>query len=277
MASSRRLRALLTNDDGIDSPGLWALAAAVRRAGLDVTVAAPHVDASGVGASVYAVRDGGRIALHPRELPDLAGVPAFAVEAHPAFIVHAAARGWLDPAPDIVVAGINAGSNVGRAVVHSGTVGAALAASLHGWRGLAVSLDTGWVPPPNAHWATAAGLLPQILDLLLAGEPGHVLSLNVPDRPAAELGELREARLAAFGTVQVRVDQRSGPDGEGLHTRVGELGTAPEPGTDTALLAAGHPTVTSLESVGERAGGLGAGLDARSGCAPSGVSARRGR
>ena len=76
MASSRRLRALITNDDGIDSPGLWTLAAGARDAGLDVVVAAPHVDASGVGASLQAVREDGRIRLHPRELPDLAGVPA---------------------------------------------------------------------------------------------------------------------------------------------------------------------------------------------------------
>jgi 5'-nucleotidase len=248
------VRALITNDDGIDSPGLWALAAGARDAGLDVLVAAPHLDASGVGASVHSVREGDRTALHPRAIPGLDGIPSYAVEGHPAFIVHAAARGWLDPAPDIVLSGINVGSNVGRAVLHSGTVGAALAAALHGWRGLAVSLDTGWVPPPDPHWSSAVALLPQVLDLLLAGEPGHVLSLNVPNRPAAELAELREARLATFGTVQVRVDQRTGPDGHGLHTRAVELSTPPEPGTDTALLAAGHPTVTALESISDRPG-----------------------
>lgn len=267
VTSSRRLRALITNDDGIDSPGLWALAAAARDAGLDVVVGAPHADASGVGASVHAVRTGDRIALHPRELPGLDGIPAFAVEGHPAFIVHAAARGWLDPAPDLVLSGINAGSNLGHAVLHSGTVGAALAGSLHGWRGLAISLDTGWVPPPDAHWDTAAGLLPQVLDLLLAADPGQVFSLNVPDRPAGELAELRAAPLATFGTVQVRVDYRSGADGHGLHTRVVALGTPPEPGTDSALLAAGHPTLTALEPIGERPGVLDG---------PT-VSARRGR
>lgn len=268
---SRRLRALITNDDGIDSPGLWALAAAAREADLEVTVAAPHLDASGVGASVYAVRDGNRIALHPRELPGLAGVPAFAVEAHPAFIVHAAARGWLDPAPDLVLAGINAGANIGRAVIHSGTVGAALTASLHDWRGLAISLDTGWVPPPDAHWDTAAGLLGQLLELLLAGAPGQVLSANVPNRPAAELAGLREATLAGFGSVAVRVDQRGGPTGEGLHTRIVERTTPAEPGTDGALLAAGHPTVTALEPITARPGVL----DAVS--AGHGVSAGPGR
>ena len=141
-------------------------------------------------------------------------VPAYAVEGHPAFIVHAAGRGWLDPEPDVVLSGINLGSNVGHAVLHSGTVGAALTASLHGWRGLAVSLDTGWRPPEHPHWDSVLHVLPEVLDILLGGRDGLVLSLNVPDRPVDELLELREARLAAFGEVQVRVNHRRGEDGE---------------------------------------------------------------
>ncbi|WP_300010376.1 5'/3'-nucleotidase SurE [Pseudonocardia sp.] len=258
MASSRRLRALITNDDGIDSPGLWALAAGARDAGFDVVVAAPHIDASGVGASVFAVRERGRVRLHPRELPDLPGIPAYAVESHPSFIVHSAARGWLDPAPDVVLSGINIGSNVGRAVLHSGTVGAALTAGLHGWRALAVSLDTGWDPPPNPRWDAARHVLPEVLDILLGEDDGTVLNLNVPDRAPAELGELREAHLAQFGSVQIRVDQRAADGVEALHMSLGETPTTPEPGTDTALLLEGHATLTRLETISARAGLLGA-------------------
>ena len=252
MVDGRRRR----DDDGIESRGLWTLAAGARDAGFDVVVAAPHVDASGVGASVLSVRDGNRTRVHPRELADLPGVPAYAVEGHPAFIVHAAGRGWLDPEPDVVLSGINLGANTGRAVLSSGTVGAALTASLHGWRGLAVSLDTGWTPPERPHWDTVLRVLPGVLDILLAGPEGTVLSLNVPDRPAAEIGELREARLATFGAVQIRVIHRSGEDGHALHAQLAELSTPPEPGTDTALLAAGHPTLTELQSVSARSGVL---------------------
>ncbi|MCO1655236.1 5'/3'-nucleotidase SurE [Pseudonocardia humida] len=255
MASSRRLRALITNDDGIDSPGLWTLAAGARAAGLDVVVAAPHVDSSGVGASVWSVRDGGRTRLHARELPELVGVPAFAVEGHPAFIVHSAGRGWLDPQPDLVLSGVNYGANTGHSVLHSGTVGAALAGSLHGWRGLAVSLDSGPQIPDVAHWEAVHAVLPQVVDLLLGSVEGTVLSLNVPNRPAAELGELREARLARFGSVQIRVDRKSGDDGDALHATYVE-NSSPEPGTDIALLAEGHPTLTRLVSVGELPGVL---------------------
>lgn len=257
MSSSRRLRALITNDDGIDSPGLWALAAGARDAGFDVVVAAPHVDASGVGGSVLSVREDNRTRLHRRELADLPGIPAFAVEGHPSYIVHAAGRGWLDPVPDVVLSGINLGANVGRAVLHSGTVGAALTAALHGWRGLAVSLDCGWEPAGRPHWETVLHLLPEVLDVLLAGPEGTVLSLNVPDRPVAEIGALREARLARFGAVQIRVDHRTGDDCDTLHMQGSELSTPPEPGTDTALLAAGHPTLTELRSISERPGVLG--------------------
>lgn len=254
VASSRRLRALITNDDGIDSPGLWTLARGAQNAGFEVIVAAPHIDSSGVSASVLSVRDGEATALHTRELDALPGVPAYSVEGHPAFIVHAAGRGWLDPEPDVVLSGINLGSNVGHAVLHSGTVGAALTASLHGWRGLAVSLDTGWQPPEHPHWESVLHVLPEVLDILLAGRDGLVLSLNVPDRPVDELLELREARLASFGEVQVRVNHRRDDDGEALHASFEELSTPPEAGTDTALLRDGHPTLTELISVSERPG-----------------------
>ncbi len=256
MASSRRLRALITNDDGIDSPGLWALATGARDAGFDVVVAAPHVDASGVGGSVLAIREGERVRLHRRELPDLPGVPAFAVEGHPAFIVHAAGRGWMEPKPDVVLSGINLGANLGHSVLHSGTIGAALAAGLHGWRALAVSLGTPAVTPRHPHWDSALHVLPDVLDVLLAAPDATVLSLNVPDLPVAELRPLREARLARFGSVRVRVDHIAGDDGDLLHSHEAELKTPQEPGTDTALLAAGHPTLTELQSVSDRPGML---------------------
>ncbi|MGI5126326.1 5'/3'-nucleotidase SurE [Pseudonocardia sp. CA-107938] len=242
MPTSRRLRAVITNDDGIESPGLWALATAAREAGFEVTVAAPHVDTSGAGGSVLAVRDDdGHVRVHRR---DRDGITGYAVEGHPAFIALSVARGWLD-APDVLLSGINLGQNTGRAILHSGTVGAALAAGLQGIRALAVSQGIGWPPNPNPRWDSSTSLLPGVLDTLLAAPEGTVLSLNVPDLPVDELGPLREAELAPAGTVQVRVTE-----GEG-RLRTEYLGSGQEPGpeSDVALLAAGHPTVTSLTSV----------------------------
>jgi len=246
-------RALVTNDDGIDAPGLLVLATAAVQAGLDVVVAAPAQQSSGASAAITAVRREGRTVVHAHELPALAEVPAWAVEAQPAHIVVAALNGWLDPVPDVVLSGVNHGANVGRAILHSGTVGAALTAGVVGVSGLAVSLGVPPHPTADAHWAATDEVLPRVLELLLDAPTGTVLSLNVPNLPAERHGPLREARLAPSGAVQARVDEVR--DGD---LRLGEIevGEEPEEGTDSALLAAGHPTLTALRSVGEHPGTL---------------------
>ena len=244
----RRVRVLVTNDDGIDAPGLAALAEGARDAGLDVVVAAPVAQASGSSASITAVTRDGHTPVEPRELPTLPGIPAYAVDAQPGFIVRAAIGGWFSQPPQLVLSGINEGTNVGRAVLHSGTVGAALTAGLRSVRALAVSLE---MPPDGAppRWSSAVHVLPAALELLLEAEPVTVLSLNVPNRPVDGLGELREATLASFGAVQSHVEV---VDGGHLQARVGQTKPELEAGTDRALLAAGHPTITALESVREQ-------------------------
>ena len=241
-------RVLVTNDDGIDSPGLHALAAAAVRAGHEVIVAAPAEQSSGASAALTATRHEGRTVVTRHDLPGLDGVDAWAVEAQPGHIVVAALNGWFDPTPDVVLSGINHGANVGRAVLHSGTVGAALTAGISDVRGLAVSLDVALHPTGERYWESATAVLPPVLELLLDSPEGTVLSLNVPDRPADDLGPIRHARLAKGGIVQARVDEIR--DGD---LRLGEIevGDEPEEGTDSALLAAGHPTLTALRSVAE--------------------------
>jgi 5'-nucleotidase len=83
-----------------------------------------------------------------------------------------------------------------------------------------------------------------------------VLSLNVPDRPVDELGALREATLAPFGAVQIRMEHRAGQDGEALYASLSEAQEPAAPGTDLALLAEGHPTLTALRSVDVQPGVL---------------------
>ncbi|UXA21322.1 5'/3'-nucleotidase SurE [Mycobacterium sp. SMC-4] len=246
-------RALVTNDDGIDSPGLHALAAAASAVGLDVVVAAPAEQASGASAALSAVRREGRMVVERRELPGLPALAAWAVRAQPAYIVAAALNGWLDPRPDLVLSGINHGANVGRAVLHSGTVGAALTAKINDTRALAVSLDVALHPIGNRHWETAAGLVAQVLTLLVEAPEATVLSLNVPDRAATDLGPIRHARLACGGAVQTRVDEVRAGD---VRLTEFEMSEESEEGTDRALLAAGHPTLTELRSVEAHDGGL---------------------
>ena len=237
------MRALITNDDGIDSPGLHALAAAARDHGLDVVVAAPARQSSGSSASITAAEDDGRIHIDRRELPGLAGIPAFAVRGAPGLIALIASNGAFGDRPDLVLSGINHGANVGNAILHSGTVGAALTGGMGGARGLAVSLDVGF-EPENFAWDAAAAVTRTVLPTLLALPPGTVLNLNVPNVHTE--ADVREATLAPFGIVQTTMHR----DGE-HHVRlaVEDLPNDPVPGSDAALLAEGYATLTSITAV----------------------------
>lgn len=135
------MKVLVTNDDGVGSAGLHALARALVDDGHDVVVVAPDGDRSGSGAAIGQLHADDHIDAERVELPGLAGVPAYAVDGPPGLCVLAARLGGFGDPPDIVVSGINPGCNTGRAVLHSGTVGAALTAANFGVRGLAVSID----------------------------------------------------------------------------------------------------------------------------------------
>jgi 5'-nucleotidase len=234
------MRALITNDDGIDSAGLNALARVAVAAGLEVTVAAPHAERSGSSAALSALGAGGRLLVEDRELAGLPGVRAVAAQASPAMIVFLAASGAFGPRPGIVLSGINKGPNTGQAVLHSGTVGAALTAQTHGIPALAVSLAS----DEPAHWDTAAMAAAQALDWLLRHAGGQLAaSVNVPDLPAEAVRGLRAARLAAFGAVQATIGQ---PGSGFVPVTFSEPEEEPAPDTDLALLRRGWATVTAL-------------------------------
>lgn len=137
----RVTRVLVTNDDGVESPGLAPLVRAVVQQGHEVVVVAPDRDMSGSAAAIGQIHVDQGVEATPVELEGLAGVPAHAVDGPPGLCVLAARLGGFGDPPELVVSGINPGCNTGRAVLHSGTVGAALTAANFGCRGLAVSLD----------------------------------------------------------------------------------------------------------------------------------------
>ncbi|WP_309108631.1 5'/3'-nucleotidase SurE [Arthrobacter sp.] len=236
---------LITNDDGIGSPGLHALAAAAVGAGLSVVVAAPASEASGSSSSITAVEQDGRISIEERQLVDLDGVEAYAVHGAPAFITMIATHGAFGPPPDIVLSGVNRGANVGRAILHSGTVGAALTAGVNDGRGLAVSLDTG-LNPDALHWDTAARLAIGLLPFLMEQDAGSVLNLNVPNSAGPELPEYRTATLTRFGIVQTTLAER---DQHHVRLAIADTTEEPDPDSDAALLAAGFATVTAIQPV----------------------------
>ncbi len=195
------MRILVTNDDGIDSIGLHVLARAMRSVG-DVVVVAPDTEYSGYGA-----------ALGPLHLmqPDvhraqINGIDeAWSVSAPPGLCAMFGRLGVFGEI-DLVVSGINPGANVGRAVYHSGTVGACLTARNGGISGVAVSQSVdffgvegqGWEGVlQNQQWQGAADVAALAVAELAAHMPAEpvVLNLNVPNKPAAEMRGWRRCRV----------------------------------------------------------------------------------
>jgi 5'-nucleotidase len=233
-------RALVTNDDGVESEGLHRLARSAVAFGLDVVVAAPLHESSGSSAALAAVQDGQRIVVEERTVPGLDGVPVFGVDAAPGFIALIATREAFGAAPDIVLSGINRGLNAGHAVLHSGTVGAAMTARINGCRSMAVSIDIG----DTMHWDTADPVLDRILPVLVELDRPVVLNVNIPNVPASALQGIRQAALASFGAVQTTISRlEQGSLQIGVADTVSEL----EPGTDASFVASNFATVTALE------------------------------
>jgi 5'-nucleotidase len=236
------MRVLVTNDDGIESPGIHALAGALERAGHDVLVVSPREDMSGVGAAIGRVRADQHIDTLPATIPDAAGVRAYSFAGPPGLAVMAGCLEAFGPAPDVVVSGINAGPNLGHACLHSGTVGAALTASTFGVSALAVSSD---VSDPM-RWQTACDTIDEPLRLLADLPDGTVLNLNVPAVPRGQVRDLRWATLDRFGRVRLALAASSD---EWLQMEYRDTTTELDPDCDTALLEQGYATLTALQGL----------------------------
>ena len=188
------MRILVTNDDGVDSPGIHALAAALVDDGHDVLVVAPTDDRSGAGASIGRLHGGGPPPVERRVWDELPDLPVHAIDAPPATAVFAACLGAFGDLPDLVASGINPGANTGHLVLHSGTVGATLTAAGYGVPGLAVSID--WSRPGVrvGHRGAVRGRRGRV-GRQTRRRPA-VLNINVPNLPFGEVLGIREAELA---------------------------------------------------------------------------------
>ncbi|WP_328992643.1 5'/3'-nucleotidase SurE [Kribbella sp. NBC_01245] len=253
-------RVLITNDDGIAAPGLRHLALAAVEAGHEVVVAAPATEASGMGTALTAYTDSDRVVVERQQLDGLADLPSYGVAASPSYIVIMAMAGAFGEVPDVVFSGINRGANAGRAVLHSGTVGAAFAAATYRVPALAVSLDVLSPLDPASggnrltvldsmadashNWASAAAY---IRDVLPGLRDGWVLNLNVPDLPADKILGLKKATLAEFGQVQMAIAE-TGSDF--VRVALEEHGGQHASGSDLAWLRDGYATYTAVRAVG---------------------------
>lgn len=246
-------RLLLTNDDGIDSIGLHVLARAMRRHG-EVIVAAPDVEQSGAGAAL------GPLHLMRPELrrTSIDGIDvAWAINGPPGLCVMFARLGVFGPI-DVVVSGINPGANVGRAVYHSGTVGAALTARNGGMSGVAVSQAVagfgvegqGWDEMvADQHWDTAAAVGAEVVGAILAAAPEEpvVVNVNVPNVPVDQLRRWRYAQIGLLpprGIGRARLEPIEGrEDAFAVHLEWGDPIDLP-PDTDGGAIEREEVTVS---------------------------------
>jgi 5'-nucleotidase len=252
------VRILVTNDDGVHAPGLGALVRALARwateDGHEILVVAPLANYSGASAAVGTVYEREAVGFRRIHIEGAEGIEAYGLDAPPALTVVVGAFGAFGPTPDLVVSGINLGVNVGRSILHSGTVGAALTAAQHGLRSLAVSLRSQPVPH---QWETAAEIALRVIPAVAAAPPRTVLNLNVPALPLDQLRGVVSGRISDAGIVKGAHAEMTGGDagsvGLVLGTAIPSLGdTSGEgPSDDAALVAAGYASLTALRGVAE--------------------------
>lgn len=231
---------VVTNDDGVDSPGIQAMASALAQ-DFDVIVAAPADDKSGSGTGVGGIDFDKGVALQPVAVDGVQA--AYSVDGPPGLAVTAAALGAFGRIPDLVASGINAGINTGHSIIHSGTVGAALTARTFKIKGLAVSLSQSdpW------HWETAARYARSVAHWLLEkAKTPYVMNVNVPALPLEEVKGMHWADLAEFGYFRVAT---ADIPGERLQFEVGPTRADSDPGSDTILCSDGYVTLTPLNTV----------------------------
>jgi 5'-nucleotidase len=232
---------LVTNDDGITAPGLFALVEALREIG-KVSVLAPDRNWSASGHVKTLHRP-----LRVKEVKLQDGSPALASDGAPSDCVALAVLGLLSDI-DLVVSGINPNPNVGHDVTYSGTVTAAMEAVIWGLPGLAVSLESPENHLGSVDYAPAAEIARNVAKSMLNRElPAEtVLNLNIPGLPLSEIKGLqitRQGLRVYHDELLVRADPRGVP----YYWIGGDPPTGvPDQGTDIGALKAGYASLTPL-------------------------------
>ncbi|MFP4329465.1 MAG: 5'/3'-nucleotidase SurE [Spirochaetaceae bacterium] len=164
------MRVLLTNDDGVASPGLLRLREILEEAGHEVWTVAPDGERSGM--SNY-------ITLTEAIRCEQVGERSFAISGSPADCVIVALLGAIPIQPEVVISGINIGPNLGTDIIYSGTAAGARQAAYKGIPGIAVSLDS-FVPP--LHFAPVARFIAATLaELMELWNEDHFININAPN------------------------------------------------------------------------------------------------
>lgn len=257
------MRVLVSNDDGVDAPGIRHLAEALRLAGHEVTVVAPDRDRSGASNSLT-LDQPIRAVQRENNVWSVAGTPTDCV--------HLALSGMLESDPDIVLSGINNTSNLGDDVIYSGTVAAAMEGRCLGLPAIAISLAS--IDHLARHYESAARAAVEITARLLTDPlpADTILNVNVPDLAWDDIKGFEVSRLGHRHRAEACIEQRD-PRGRPIWW-IGPPGPAQDagPGTDFHAVRAGFISITpihvdltryqALETVASWVSGLSASLKA---------------
>jgi len=225
---------LVSNDDGVNAPGIIALSYALSEFAQVLTVA-PDRNCSGASNSLTLT--------NPLRIDNLEN-GYISVNGTPTDCVHLAIRQLCQTEPDIVVSGINAGANMGDDTLYSGTVAAAMEGRFLGLPAIAISL----VGKSFAHYDTAAAYAAKIVKGLLAHpiSRDQILNVNVPDLPLAFIKGIKVTRLGARHKAEAMIKTQD-PSGKDIYW-FGAVGSEQDAGegTDFDAVAAGYVSITPL-------------------------------
>ena len=236
------MRILLTNDDGVYAPGLRAMRHELKKLG-DVTIVAPAGEQSAVGHSITLLTP-----LLVQEVVDENQQPmGWAVEGRPADCVKLALMELLPQRPDLIISGLNAGSNAGINILYSGTVAAAVEGAFFRCTSIAVSQE--YTKPKPLDFprgaALAAGVIKQILDR--QPPAGTLFNVNIP---SLDKGPVRGIRIVPQNVAPFveTYDRRIDPRGRVYFwTRPDYHCPEPHPDTDVTAMQESFITVTPLQ------------------------------
>lgn len=232
------MRVLVSNDDGVDAPGIRALAEGLREAGHEVLVVAPDRDRSGASNSLTLDA--------PVRVASAGEANRWRVYGTPTDCVHVAITGMLQDEPDIVVSGINNTANLGDDVIYSGTVAAAMEGRFLGLPAIAVSLCT--ADHDGKHYATAARAAVELVARLMTDPlpADTILNVNVPDLAWDDVRGFEVTRLGNRHRAEPCIQQND-PRGR-TWWWIGAAGPEQDagPGTDFHAVRTRHISITPI-------------------------------
>ena len=239
--NQQRPKVLITNDDGINAPGIFHLWEALLPHA-DVTIVAPTSEQSGVSLSLTY-----RSPLMIQENQRFEQTPAWEVSGTPSDCVKMALRLLLDEKPDLVVSGINRGCNAGRNVLYSGTVGGAIEGTLQGISAIALSCRDSYDP----HYHEAAAHVPALIDHILTHPlpEGTLLNVNFPYKKDSSASRGIKLARQGKGLWGESPEQRLHPgDGPPYYWMGAEFLEFPEDQeSDIELLKQGYITAVPIQ------------------------------